>query len=194
MDYHRIWHSGLSTAIVRREMARDLNATAASLLGFLHRGPMTGWELARVAQQTIGDFWTVTRSQVYRELAAMAERGFVNAGARGTRDRQPYELTDAGREAFAAWVRRMPGPETIRFPLLLTLSFGEHVPPELLQRFLRHHRGIHAARLAQYDLEIVAQQEGSNPYQDATLAFGREYERAVMAWFDALPAELRSFD
>jgi DNA-binding PadR family transcriptional regulator len=150
-------------------MSRHLNATAASLLGFLHRGPMTGWELARVAQQTVGDFWTVTRSQVYRELAAMAERGLIDAGARGSRDRQPYELTAAGREAFAAWVRRMPDPETIRFPLLLTLSFGEHVPPELLQRI-------------------------ADPFQAATLAFGLEYERAVMAWFDGLPAELLSVD
>jgi DNA-binding PadR family transcriptional regulator len=175
-------------------MSRHLNATAASLLGFLHRGPMTGWELARVAQQTVGDFWTVTRSQVYRELAAMAERGLIDAGARGSRDRQPYELTAAGREAFAAWVRRMPDPETIRFPLLLTLSFGEHVPPELLQRFLRHHRGIHAARLAQYELDVEAQQGIADPFQAATLAFGLEYERAVMAWFDGLPAELRSVD
>jgi DNA-binding PadR family transcriptional regulator len=180
----------VNPAIVADGMARDLNPTAASLLGFLHRGPMTGWDLARVAQQTIGDFWTVTRSQVYRELASMADRGLISAGERGSRDRQPYELTDAGREAFAAWIRRTPGPETIRFPLLLTLSFGEHVPPELLRRFVRHHRGIHAARLAQYELDAEEQRGSDDPFRAVTLAFGLAYERAVHDWFDALPEDL----
>ena len=38
--------------------ARPLNPTAASLLGFLHEGPMRGWDLVAIAQQRIGDFWT----------------------------------------------------------------------------------------------------------------------------------------
>jgi len=33
---------------------------------------MTGWDLVAVAQQRIGNFWTLTQSQVYRELTAMA--------------------------------------------------------------------------------------------------------------------------
>ena len=44
---------------------------------------MSGWDLAETAQSSIGDFWTVTRSQVYRELAWMAEAGLVEAGERG---------------------------------------------------------------------------------------------------------------
>ena len=52
-----------------------LNPTAASLLGLLHHGPMTGWELVSSAQTTIGLFWSLTRSQVYRELSAMTAAG-----------------------------------------------------------------------------------------------------------------------
>src|SRR6266699_2831959 len=79
---------------------RPLNATAASLLGFLHQGPLTGWDLVQTAEREIGDFWSLTRSQVYRELAAMAEAGRVEAGERGPRDRRPYGLTEAGGPAF----------------------------------------------------------------------------------------------
>ena len=107
---------------------RPLNATAASLLGFLHDGPLTGYELAATAQRVIGDFWTLTQSQVYRELAWMAEAGLVTPGERGTRDRRPYALADPGRAAFAEWVVRTPGAETIRHPLLLAISFGRHIP------------------------------------------------------------------
>ena len=126
---------------------RPLNATAASLLGFLHDGPRTGWDLVATAQLVIGNFWSLTQSQVYRELTAMAGSGLVKAGERGHRDRRPYEITDAGRQAFAGWLDREPGPENIRFPLLLTLAFGRHLRPQRLAGFLAQHRSQHASRL-----------------------------------------------
>jgi DNA-binding PadR family transcriptional regulator len=170
--------------------SRPLNATAASLLGFLHNGPLSGWDLVAMAQRVIGDFWSLTQSQVYRELAAMADAGLVEAGERGSRDRRPYVITAAGRAAFAAWVNREPGPETIRFPLLLTVAFGRHLPPGRLLTFLDHHRAQHAQRLAEYEAQYEAAQAtpgGPDPYAMATLEFGLSYERAVLTWFDHLP-------
>lgn len=174
---------------------RPLNATAASLLGFLHQGPLTGWDLVQTAQREIGDFWSLTQSQVYRELAAMAEAGLVEAGERGPRDRRPYSLTEAGRAAFAEWVRREPGPESIRFPLLLTVLFGRHLPAWRLEEVLDQHRSAHAARLDGYRRQhreaVAAGARDAEPYAIATLEFGIAYERAVLDWFDELPPKLR---
>jgi DNA-binding PadR family transcriptional regulator len=170
---------------------RPLNATAASLLGFLHDGPLTGWDLVATAQRVIGDFWSLTQSQVYRELAALAEAGLVEAGERERRDRLPFSITDAGRAAFAAWINREPGPEHIRFPLLLTLAFARHLPPPRLAEFLARHREIHARRLSDYESQRAAvPAEAGDPYLLATLDFGRRYERAVIEWFDHLPSEI----
>lgn len=169
---------------------RPLNATAASLLGFLHEGPMTGWDLLVTAQRRIGGFWSLTQSQVYRELAAMARAGLIEAGERGRRDRQPYTITQAGRAAFSAWASREPGHETIRFPLLLSIMFGRHVPAERLAWYITNHRRVHAARLAAYERERAELPSGAaetEPYAAATLDFGLAYERAVLAWLDALP-------
>jgi DNA-binding PadR family transcriptional regulator len=176
--------------------ARPLNATAASLLGFLHAGPMTGWDLVATAQAVIGDFWSLTQSQVYRELAAMADAGLVVAGERGARDRQPYALTDAGRAAFAAWLDRDPGPESIRFPLLLTVTFGRHLPPDRLAGYLRRHREEHVGRLLRYATMRgeAADAADQDPYALATLDFGLAYERAVLDWFDQLPPAIRGAD
>ena len=171
--------------------SRRLNATAASLLGFLHEGPMTGWDLVVLAERRIGDFWSLTRSQVYRELAAMAEEGLIVAGETGPRERRPFSLTDAGRAAFQQWAVGDAPQETIRFPLLLMIGFGRHVPPDVLIRNVRAHRAVHAARLAAYEqarADIVA---SADEYGVATLDFGRHYERAVLAWFDDLPESVR---
>jgi len=173
-----------------------LNATAASLLGFLHGGPKTGWELVATAEQQIGDFWSITQSQVYRELSAMAAAGLVTAGERGPRDRRPYTITDAGRTAFADWAARPPGPELIRFPLLLSVVFGGHIAPETLAGHVAQHRTIHAERLAGYEEKRAAADAappgyGPDAYLLAALDFGMRYERAVLAWFDALPEQIR---
>lgn len=178
-------------------MARPLNATAASLLGLLHAGPLSGWDLVATAQTVIGDFWTVNRSQVYRELTAMSEAGLVEAGEPGARDRRPFTITAAGREAFATWIAVEPGEETIRFPLLLTIAFGRHLPPDVLAAFVRRHRDTHTRRLASYE-QLLASMESADtepdPYLLATLTFGITYERAVLSWFDQLPAEIRGQD
>lgn len=172
------------------------NSTAASLLGFLHEGPMTGWDLAATAQRVIGNFWSLTPSQVYRELAAMNAAGLVRAGKRGPRDRQPYTLTRAGKAAFQQWLDQQPGPENIRFPLLLTIEFGRHLEPRRLAEFVHRHRAAHARKLAEYEqLHRAAVGSGHpDPYAMATLEFGIAHERATLEWFEQLPAEIRGTD
>ncbi|GAA1754700.1 MULTISPECIES: PadR family transcriptional regulator [Streptomonospora] len=170
-----------------QDAQHGLNNTAASLLGFLHERPMTGWDLVAAAQQLMGDFWSITRSQVYRELSAMAASGLVEELERGKRDRRPYAITDAGRQAFAAWSAVVPAEEAVRFPLLLMLTLGRHVAREHLVAAVEHHRALHEERLAEYEDHV---QGTGDPYAVATLNFGIHYERAVLAWFDDLPDEI----
>lgn len=162
-----------------------INSTAASLLGFLHYGSRTGWELAELVEQTIGNFWNVTRSQVYRELRTLTELGFVEPGEVGPRARRPFSVTEAGRAAFKEWIAREPGQELIRFPLLLALFFGEHLSEEQLSRFLGAHRPHHAERLSLY--RALLENEPEESFRAVTLRFGVAYEEAVLSWFDALP-------
>lgn len=165
----------------------SINPTAAALLGLLAMAPMSGYELHGAAQSVFGDFWTVTRSQIYRELARLEQDGHVAAGEPGARARRPYSLTKAGRHAFADWVAREPGPETIRFPLLLTMTFGPWVGRDRMLEFVAAQRPAHEQRLARYDEALAADREDVPAFAAATTAFGRHYERAVLAWMDELP-------
>jgi DNA-binding PadR family transcriptional regulator len=181
--------------MVEEDSARpspELNPTAASLLGFLLEGPRTGWDLARDVRKGIGNFWNVTQSQVYRELRTLEERGLVSAEpSTGSRERRPHAITDSGREAFRAWIALPPGEELIRFPLLLSVYFKQHVDPARLRRWLREHQLVHMRRLEGYEQQAAALPAAAwGSGKVLTLQFGIEYERAVLRWFHAVFADL----
>jgi DNA-binding PadR family transcriptional regulator len=144
------------------------------------------------ADEVIGGFWTITRSQVYRELADLAKRGLVEPGPPGPRDRQPFQITARGMAAFRNWVNTPPEPENLRIPLLLRLTFADEIEPDRLQQTLSDHRNIHARRLIDYrELDQQLASGGVPLAQRATLAFGISYESAVLRWFDQLPKPLK---
>ena len=163
-----------------------LNATQGSLLGFLHEGPKTGWDLLQEVTRGLQRFWNVTSSHVYRELRALEERKLIRAGAPGPRDRRPFSVTPAGRRAFRDWIRTEPPHEQIRFPLLVTLWFGRHLDRRTLRGFIESHRADHEKRLAKY--HEIAELVTADPYVSAVVEFGIGYEEAVLAWLDRLAA------
>jgi DNA-binding PadR family transcriptional regulator len=168
-----------------------INSTAASLLGFLHDGPQTGWDLVARAEQTIGPYWSLTRSQVYRELGAMAERGLITPGAAGRRDARPYAITAKGRAEFAHWAAAGPGAATIRLPLLLMVTLGRHIDPGVLAATLhgqrQHQATVLAGCLAAREQLTVA---GADRFLLATLDYGIAATRTTIRWLDRLPAEI----
>jgi DNA-binding PadR family transcriptional regulator len=172
-------------------MADRLNSTAGALLGLLRDGPRSGYDLIAAAEEMVGGFWTITRSQVYRELAALAERGLLEKGAAGPRDRQPFQLTAAGHAAFRSWVNTSPEPENLRIPLLLRLTFADAIDAGQLRSMLSDHHALHQHRLDTYqsmDRQLAA--GGVPPEQRITLAFGISYETAVLRWFSQLPESM----
>lgn len=168
------------------------NATAAALLGLLHQGERTGWDLVAAVEQRLGGFWSVTRSQVYRELKTMTASGLIEPGETGARDAQPYRITPTGRAAFAEWIARDPAPQTVRMPLLLTIAFSEHLGSAHLSGILDRQRSEHRDRLAQHlaTRRAFETEEGVDATRLATNDFGVRYERAVLAWLDEVESLL----
>jgi DNA-binding PadR family transcriptional regulator len=168
-----------------------LNATQGSLLGFLHDGPMTGWDLLQQVEGGLSRFWNITPSHVYRELRTLEARGLVRAGAQGARERRPFTITAAGKRAFKRWIEQEPGPEQMRFPLLVTLWFGRHLDPETLNGFLTSSRREHEQRLHLY--RSVAERIGARePHTAAVVDFGIAYEEAVLGWLDGAMSPRRA--
>jgi DNA-binding PadR family transcriptional regulator len=170
-----------------------LNPTEAALLGLLREhGPMTGSQLAQTAQAQIGEYWNLTRSQIYRELTALTDSRFLAAGAPDSRGSRVYAVTSAGEAAFLEWLQVSPADMKPRLPLLITVRFGADLPPGRLAEILGEHERRHRERLAEYRaLDAELARIGVGPYGRATIALGIRYEEAVLQWFADLPAEIR---
>jgi DNA-binding PadR family transcriptional regulator len=135
-------------------------------------------------------FWSVTRSQVYRELPGLAQAGYVRPGKPGPRAAQPYTITAAGKRAFRAWLAEDPGADHSRNPLVLRVSFGAHHQPGAVAKLVTEARGRHQEALAANRSRVTQlKREGGDPYQLATAEFGVAYERALLRWLDTVPTD-----
>jgi len=157
--------------------AVPVNATAAALLGLLQHGPATGGELVALAAQHYGGVFGVTRSQVYRELAALAEAGLLRLGKQGPRSSQAYLITAAGRRSFLRWLVADPGgADGVRSPLLLRLMHaGELTPAQRAQ--LVEQSGAELAQQLQAARAVL--RAAQDPYAAAAAEFAVAHIKAV---------------
>jgi DNA-binding PadR family transcriptional regulator len=162
----------------------ELNATAAALLRLLHDGPMTGGQLVSAAGERFSGFFGVTRSQVYRELPALADAGLVRLGRQGARSSQQYVITAAGRKAFRSWLSAPAGADQVRSPLILRLVSSGNLTPRQRADLVSQARQTYTARL---DAARAAARAASDPYAKAAADFTVAYNRAVLKLLDTIP-------
>ncbi|OLE29714.1 MAG: PadR family transcriptional regulator [Actinobacteria bacterium 13_1_20CM_3_71_11] len=165
-----------------------VNPTAAALLGLLHDGPMTGGQLMAAAQKRLGAYWSMTRSQVYRELPALADAGYVKLGRPGPRASQPYSITPAGKRAFARWLSEEPGRETVRNPLALRVAFGKHQGVGALKSAYDQATEYHNSALNQAREAAKELRRDGDEHAAAALEFAVGYHRAALSWLKGAQA------
>jgi len=162
----------------------DLNATAAALLGLLHDGPKTGGQLVAEAGDRFGAFFSVTRSQVYRELPALADQGLLRLGKQGPRSSQQYVLTAAGKKAFKNWLLSEPGPDHLRSPLILRLVHAGSLTAKQREGLVATARTTYGA---EQESARSAAKTAEDPYAKAVAEFGLAHAKAVLKFLDAIP-------
>jgi DNA-binding PadR family transcriptional regulator len=166
-----------------------INATAAALLGLLHEGQMTGGQLMATAEEKLGPYWSMTRSQVYRELPALAELGYVKLGKPGPRSSQPYSITPAGKRAFVRWLTEEPGRDSLRNSVALRIAFGDKQTPAQLRKLQEAAIDYHNEQLARTREQVKEARKEGNEYAAAALEFAVQYHRAALAWLKNVPTK-----
>ena len=166
--------------------APAVNATAAALLGLLHSGPRTGGQLVSAAGEQFGSFFPVTRSQVYRELPALAATGLLRLGKKGARASQQYTITAAGRRAFRGWLACGGGADPLRSPLVLRLLHADTLTPDERADLVQTSRKAYTERLA---AERAAVKAAPDPIRKAVGEFTVANTRAMLKLLDAVPID-----
>jgi DNA-binding PadR family transcriptional regulator len=176
------WHRGGMPS----GKAPAVNDTAAALLGLLHSGPMTGGQLVTAAGERFGPIFSVTRSQVYRELPVLVDNGLLRLGKQGARASQQYVLTAAGKRAFTSWLAAGGGGDALRSPLVLRVLHGGGLTATQRAELVRTSREVYVARL---DAARAAARGEPDPYRKAVADFVVAHNRAMVKLLDAVPVD-----
>ena len=175
-------------------------ALGDAILACLTERPMTGYELAKTFDASIGFFWKADHQQIYRELTKLRDRGHIQGREvvqSGKPNKLVYTLTSEGRAALRHWGARPSVPPSIKDDLLVRLYALDSVDigplrADLMAR-LEHHRD----RCARYERILQKRfPDGTASPADTgkllALRLGVRHERVVVEWCEealhALPA------
>ncbi len=80
-----------------------------AILGLLHRHPMTGYELTKLFNFELAEFWYTNHSQIYPELKKLHDEGLVEFDVEISGEileTKRYTITQKGIEEFIQWLHK----------------------------------------------------------------------------------------
>jgi DNA-binding PadR family transcriptional regulator len=129
-------------------------ALGDAILACLTERPMTGYELAKTFDSSMGFFWKADHQQIYRELSKLRDRGYVQAREvvqSGKPNKLVYTMTGEGRAALRHWAARPSVPASIKDDLLVRLYALEAIDIEPLRADLMARLEHHRDRYERYE-------------------------------------------
>ena len=175
-------------------------ALGDAILACLTERPMTGYELAKTFDSSIGFYWKANHQQIYRELTRLRDRGHIQGCEvvqTGKPNKLVYTLTPEGRAALRHWGARPSVPPTIKDDLLVRLYALDSVDIDPLRADLMARLEHHRDRCLRYERILNKRfPEGTASLADTgkllALRLGVRHERAVVEWceeaLNTLPA------
>lgn len=165
----------------------DLTPTGRVILGMIHKGRRTGYDIKALVDRSTRFFWAASYGQIYPELKRLEEQGLIRASApEGGRRRTEYQLTAEGEAALREWITSTAElTYEVRDEGLLKFFFGDAVSPSEVRDQLdamaaRHQEIVDSLR----ELEpLVAPAEGEEPtFGYLTLLGGIEFHEGTVGW------------
>ncbi len=166
-----------------------------AILELLERKPLSGYELKRRFNGSLGFFWRANQSQIYRELRKMEKAGLI-VGHKVTHEWRPtktvYESTSKGRAETASWLRKPLKIQAIKDEMMLKCFAFNLISDDEADAQLEHNRRYHQKQLDVY-LQIERQLEERHGPLDRTrdpilfwnvqtLYYAIQYERMYLEW------------
>ena len=117
-------------------------ALAHAIMTALIDADLSGYELARDFETSMGFFWHASHQQIYLELHKLAEKSLLNkreVQQSGKPNKIVYGLTKAGRDALAEWVYKESKHRAAKDELIIKLynlsaDNAAHLAAEISER------------------------------------------------------------
>lgn len=129
-------------------------ALGDAILACLTERPMTGYELAKTFDSSVGFFWKADHQQIYRELSKLRDRGYIQGREvvqSGKPNKLVYTLTEEGRTALRHWAARPSTAPSIKDDLLVRLHALDSIDIEPLRADLMARLEHHRDRFERYE-------------------------------------------
>jgi DNA-binding PadR family transcriptional regulator len=171
-----------------------LKPSSYLVLGMVNIGHRTGYAVKRSVDRSTRFFWAASLAQVYPELAALEQAGYLVStdDPHGARPRKAYRLTDQGHAALDEWLRgeRVPDFE-FRDEAVLRLFFADALPLDEAIALVRRLR-VRAEELERDFHERILPYAEAAPGRFPSIAArqGADYYAWRSAWLRNLEAEL----
>ncbi|MDX6487331.1 MAG: hypothetical protein QOF43_2484 [Gaiellaceae bacterium] len=175
-------------------MTASLSTTEGAVLGLLARGERSGYELAKLAETSVGYLWTPSRSQIYKVLPRLEGLGCARAREveqHGRPDKALYRATPKGLEALGAWLDEVEDePAGGRVIFALKLFFCDFATPATALAHLAAYRRYLMLRLDAYEQLEASIGGGPRGYAEHVLGHGLVRVRATLEWVDETAAAI----
>jgi len=168
--------------------------TVESLLGLLSMKPQSGYELKKLIEESIGNFWSESFGQIYPTLRRMVAAGLVEmmeSQGVGRREKKVYRLTDAGSARLQEWLAQPAIDQIPRNELLLKLFFGDRAEPSAMKTLLEGKKVSLQSDVERYrEIEARLSEHGSYkgaaglPFSLMTVRYGIAEKQALLVWCD----------
>ena len=156
-----------------------LTGTSYAVLGLIEwLGESTPYDLKRLLEESVENFWPLPHTSFYVEPARLAKAGYLSERQEpGGRRRKLYSLTDRGRDALGDWVADTSASDPqYRDEGMLKIFFGADPQPILEER-----AEWHRAKLAELEGYLRSVDEAGGPEGvRRSLVAGTAYHRALL--------------
>jgi PadR family transcriptional regulator AphA len=175
--------------VAKKKQAERLTTTTWSILGMLTFAEMSGYDLLKGVEKSIGYFFSPAKSHVYTELRKLVSVGYATeryVRQKDRPDKRLYKITSAGTKALREWLAREDDePETMSSELTLKVFFGAEMDEETLLTKMKAYREDCAASLQEFkELEKLIADKDDVFFPYMTLRCGIAHARASVRWAD----------
>ncbi|MBC8379601.1 MAG: PadR family transcriptional regulator [Planctomycetes bacterium] len=169
-----------------------VNRSKLAIMGILSIRPMSGYDIKKTIEQSIGHFWSESFGQIYPILKKLVDEKLATQNAetpKGKLNRNIYTLTDKGLKELREWLSAPANTDMVRSEFVLKFFFGKQVK---IKDNIRHvererTRAIETSETLKEIKAILTKQKGGQPnlsYPVMTLNYGIHSTEATIKWCD----------